>query len=181
MLITLPHKERTVHFHVTCKYWLSYLCRVLFYLGCYYRNFLFPWEKLDNSFLYCCVLWNFYVKLILCVLTDVSFVSESPSCSLGGFTVTCVYLTVRYQLHVINALATCSSPNGCNSLAGYLICNVFDLCCVARTPFEKPAYIIVISWKMIKVERPVSHYRFFPHILRFYLTNINWRWMCLVD
>jgi hypothetical protein len=40
------------------------------------------------------------------------FVSESPSCSLGGFTVTRVYLTVRYQLHTVNVLAMCSSPNG---------------------------------------------------------------------
>jgi len=45
----------------------------------------------------------------------------------------------------INALATCSSPNGCTSLADYLMCNVFDLYCGARTLFEKPAYIIVIS------------------------------------
>jgi len=52
VLIISPHKERTVHFHVTCKYWLSYLCRMLFYLGCYYLNFLFPWEKLDNSLMF---------------------------------------------------------------------------------------------------------------------------------
>jgi hypothetical protein len=43
----------------------------------------------------------------------VSFVSGSRSCSRGGFTVTRVYLTVRYQLHTVNVLAMCSSPSGC--------------------------------------------------------------------
>jgi hypothetical protein len=38
-----------------------------------------------------------------------------------------VYLTVRYQLHTINVLAMCSSPNGYTFLATCLICNVFGL------------------------------------------------------
>jgi len=48
-------------------------------------------------------------------------------------------VSLRYVINYIlriNALAMCSSPNGCTALAGYLMCDVFDLYCRAGTPFR---------------------------------------------